>query len=80
MEGNPQEQSEVDRFIMNRIDSVPHLEALLLMWRDRSQVSSAGKLAKQLWVKPDLAKNILQDLARDGFLDVGTKSGEYLYR
>jgi hypothetical protein len=32
---------------MDRIDSVPHLEALLLMWRDRGQTSSAGKLAGQ---------------------------------
>ena len=80
MQGDRHEQSEVDRFIMDRIDSVPHLEAMLLIWRDRSQVSFPEKLAKQLWVKPDFAKNILQDLARDGFLDVGSKSGEYIYR
>ena len=65
---------------MDRIDSVPHLEALLLIWRDRGQASSATKLAKQLWVTPDVAKKILQDLARDSFLDVESKTGEYIYR
>ena len=79
MEDNEREQSAVDRFIMDRIDSVPHLEALLLIWRDRNQASFAEKLAKQLWVRADVANNILQDLARDGFLDVGSKSGEYIY-
>ena len=29
------DQSAVDRFIISRIDSVPHLEALLLLWRSR---------------------------------------------
>lgn len=80
MEADPHGQSEVDRFIMDRIDSVPHLEALLLIWRDRGQASSATKLAKQLWVTPDVAKKILQDLARDSFLDVESKTGEYIYR
>jgi hypothetical protein len=79
-EDNRQEQSEVDRFIMDRIDTVPHLEALLLIWRDQTQASSVERLAKQLWVKPDIAKSILQDLARDGFLDTRKESGEYRYR
>lgn len=79
-EDNQRERSEVDQFIMDRIDSVPHLEALLLIWRDRTQVSSAERLAKQLWVKTDIAKRILQDLARDGFLDVVPESEEYYYR
>lgn len=80
MHDNRQEQSEVDRFIMDRIDSVPHLEALLLLWRDPSQPSSAEKLAKQLWVKPDIAQNVLRDLARDSFLTAVAESEEYFYR
>jgi hypothetical protein len=72
-------QSEVDRFIMDRIDSVPHLEALLLMWRDRGQTSSAGKLAGQLWLNPEVTNNILEDLERLGFLERDKSAGEYRY-
>ena len=74
------QQSEIDRFILDRIDTVPRLEAILFFWRDRSQMSSAEGLAKYLWVKPDLAKEILHDLARSGFLDVVAESEEYRYR
>src|SRR4051812_15408032 len=79
-EGNRHDQSEVDRFIMERIDTVPHLEALLLLWRHRSQGSSPEKLAKQLWVPPNIAEEILQDLAREGFLKALSDSGEYCYQ
>jgi hypothetical protein len=34
---NPDEttKKEVDQFILDEIDSVPHLEALLLLWNTR---------------------------------------------
>lgn len=80
MRGDRQDQSEVDRFVVDRIDSVPHLEALLLLWRARSETWSAEKLAEQLFVKPDGAKKLLQDLARDGLLDIDVDLEEYRYR
>ena len=79
MQDDPNQRTEVDRFIMDRIDSVPHLEALLLLWRTRNQAMSAEKLAKHLWVRPDVAKSILRDLVRDDFVEPVTESGEYRY-
>ncbi len=61
-------QAEVDRFILDRVESVPHLEALLLVWRARPQTWSAEAMARRLWVKPEVAKRILDDLERDNFL------------
>jgi len=61
-------QAEVDRFILARVESVPHLEALLLVWRARSQAWSVEAVAKRLWVKPEVAKEILGDLERDSLL------------
>lgn len=61
-------QAEVDRFILDRIESVPHLEALLLVWRARPQAWSVEAMAKRLWVKPEVAQSILADLERDSFL------------
>jgi len=61
-------QAQVDRFILDRVESVPHLEALLLVWRARPQAWSAEAMARRLWVKPEVAKGILADWERDGLL------------
>jgi len=61
-------QAQVDRFILDRVESVPHLEALLLVWRARPQAWSAEAMARRLWVKPEVAKCILADWERDGLL------------
>jgi hypothetical protein len=61
-------QAEVDRFILDRVESVPHLEALLLVWRARPQAWSVEAVARRLWVQPEVAKGILGDWERDGLL------------
>lgn len=61
-------QAEVDRFILDRVESVPHLEALLLVWRARPQAWSVEAVAKRLRVKPEVAKAILGDWERDSLL------------
>jgi len=38
MSENSQKSADIDRFIQDRIESVPHLEALLLLWRERLAV------------------------------------------
>ena len=73
------QKANVDRFIMNRIDTVPHLEALLLLWRERPQSWAPESVAKRLWVKPEVARDILQDLARDQLLAVSPQPGQYVY-
>jgi hypothetical protein len=79
MEGG-QELNEVDRFIQDRIDSVPHLEALLLLWRERPKCWSAETLGKRLWVKADTSRTILQELKRDGLIGLAAEPGDYCYQ
>ena len=75
-----QERTEVDRFILEWIDSVPHLEALLLLWRESRRAWTPETLAQRLWVVPAVAKGILEDLVRDQLLSAGTGQSEYRYQ
>jgi hypothetical protein len=68
MVANPQGESEVYEFIRERIESVPHLEALLLLWNSRPQPWSLDNLAKRLYIDKNRAQLLLSDLAREGFL------------
>lgn len=53
---------DVDRFIIERIDSVPHLEALLLIWTSRPKSWSVDDLAQRLYIERNGAIALLQDL------------------
>jgi hypothetical protein len=64
MQKDDPETKEVDRFILEEIDSVPHLEALLLLWRNKTKKWSTDEMAHALYVPADTADKILQDLAR----------------
>lgn len=52
----------VDRFILEQIDSVPHLEALLLVFNSQPKLWSAGEMAAALYVRQDIAEKILESL------------------
>jgi hypothetical protein len=71
---------EVDRFILYHIDSVPHLEALLLLWRGDLDHWAVEVVAKRLWIDVGDARSILQDLVRDHFIVlVAGASEKYRY-
>lgn len=55
---------EVERFILDYIDSVPHLEALLLMFQAAAVLWSIEELAARIYVDERQAAAILEDLAR----------------
>ena len=57
------DQERLDQFILQEIDSVPHLEALLLFWRQRPRPWSARDMAKALYVSEEFGDQILRDLA-----------------
>jgi hypothetical protein len=59
---------EVDRFVLNQIESVPHLEALLLVWTQRPKSWKTEEIAKALYVPDELAGDILRDLCQRGLL------------
>jgi len=70
----------VEQFIYEKIDSVPHLEALLLLWNSRPQPWQVSNLAKRLYVDPAAARALLQDLARRELIEaVGDPPDSFSY-
>ena len=55
---------EVEHFILDYIDSVPHLEALLLMFQAPEVRWSVAELAARIYVNERQAGAILEDLTR----------------
>ena len=53
---------QVDRFIIEQIDSVPQLEALLLLFNSQPKAWSADEMAKSLYVRNEAAAKILESL------------------
>lgn len=51
-------------FILENIDSVPHLEALMLLWNSRPAGWTLDELASRLYVPMQKAADILYDLLR----------------
>ena len=79
--GHSQHDAEVSQFLLERIDSVPHLEALLLLWNSRPKLWQADELARRLYVDGEVALRLLQDLARQQLIDSDAGSPErYCYR
>jgi predicted ArsR family transcriptional regulator len=61
---------QVDRFVIEQIDSVPHLEALLLLFNSRPKTWSADEMAKSLYVRNEVAAKILDGLAQSNLIAV----------
>jgi hypothetical protein len=51
-------------FIDQQIDSVPHLEALILLWNSRPVGWTAEELSSRLYLPPERAAEVLRDLQR----------------
>ncbi len=74
-------RAEVDHFIREKIDTVPHLEALLLFWQHSAERWTAGTVAKRLWIDAAEAGAILQDLAQLQLITPsGSDPGQYAYQ
>ncbi len=72
---------EVDQFLVDFIESIPHLESLLLLWNDRPNPWTVDRVASRLYVGPDTARRILQDLAREALIESMAGSPEqYRYQ
>ena len=75
------EEKEVFAFILEKVESVPHLEALLLLWNTRPKAWSEADLARRLYVDGDAARRLLQDLVREGLISSTPDGVEtYSYR
>ena len=64
-----EETSLVDQFILEQIDTIPHLEALLLVWNKRPKAWSVDEMAGALYVPAELAVKVLRDLVQRGLLE-----------
>jgi hypothetical protein len=67
-------------FILKHIDSVPHLEALLLLWDSRPTPWSPADLAARLYIETAAADRLLSDLVRQGLAARSVDSGRASYR
>ncbi len=64
MDPQAPKNSAVDDFVMEEIESVPHLEALLLVWNNRPREWSVTDMAKALFLTDEQAEAILRDLGQ----------------
>jgi hypothetical protein len=67
---------QVDRFILAQIDSVPHLEALLLLFHSRPNVWSVEEMASSLYVNNEVASKILDGLLQRNLIAAVTRAKE----
>jgi hypothetical protein len=51
-------------FILNRIDTVPHLEALMLLWNSRPVGWTCAELGSRLYIPLDKVGDLLRGLVR----------------
>lgn len=73
-------EEEVYGFIADEIETVPHLEALLLLWSSRPERWPEEKLAARLFVPNNTARSIMQDLVRRRLISGASNAeNEYWY-
>lgn len=64
MEEQPNPNRPVYDFIQREVDSVPHLEALLLLWNNPSRGWTVPEMGQALYVNDGFARDILNNLVR----------------
>ena len=77
---SPQENQtgRVDQFLVEQLDSVPQLEALLQVWQHRPKSFGAEEIAHVLYISGDRARDLLQGLHHRGLLE-RLPEGRYRY-
>ncbi|MGH9599188.1 MAG: hypothetical protein ACRD27_04955 [Terracidiphilus sp.] len=64
---------------MDEIDSVPQLEALLLVWNSRPKEWTSESMGRALYVPADVAEEILRRLANRRLIaEVAGHTGQYV--
>jgi predicted ArsR family transcriptional regulator len=71
--------SDVVRFIDERIDTVPHLEALLLLWDSAPMRWTADQVAARLYVSSEAAASILDALVQRQLAESEGEKGRLSY-
>jgi predicted ArsR family transcriptional regulator len=80
---SPQENKDADaaviQFILDEIESVPHLEALLLIRNSRPREWTVADLSKRLYISREGVRILLDDLIRRKLLLVDSAHSTYYY-
>jgi hypothetical protein len=79
MATEPPGRSAAYEFILSRVDSVPQLEALLLLWNSRPNRWLSTDIAQRLYISVDQATSILRDLARQHLIAGPLENEQYFY-
>lgn len=61
-------RKKVDQFILREIDSIPHLEALLLLWNSKPKQWLLNEMVRELYLPIDRVTTILHDLENHGLI------------
>ena len=67
---SPEIPARVLQFLAERIDTVPQLEAVLLLWEDPQRLWSEEELAARIYVGRPVAATIMQALQRQQLVTV----------
>jgi DNA-binding IscR family transcriptional regulator len=59
---------EVLQFLTDHIETVPHLEALLLLWENPDATWTEAEIAARIYVRPETAIEIVRAFVRRGFV------------
>lgn len=68
------------RFLLTSIDSIPHLEALLLVRQHFDFEWDADLLAHSLYIQPKVAEELLTKLRDSGFLTILENTTQIRYK
>lgn len=68
---------DLTALILRLIDSVPHLEALVLLWENPAQGWTEAAIARRLYQPADVVRSILRDLQRRGLVTGEDGDGGY---
>lgn len=81
MTDSNQHKNQIYKFVLDKIDSVPNLEALLLLWNTRPQGWTREDLATRLYIRLDEASKLLGDLLRDELVTLAPDApDQYRYK
>ncbi len=69
----------VDQFLLQHVDTVPHLEALLLLWNSRPRAWNVEDMAAALFLRSEATAEILARLVQLGLVVEAGNSPDFCY-
>ena len=72
-------KTDIDNFVLDEIDSVPHLEALLILRSQAPKPLSPEEASEQLYIPLPRALGVLQDLVRRNLAQATDDGRNYSY-